>query len=180
MRRFQFFRKTVFQSFVAAVVGAALIAGLNVLPSIAAPEEQIELLSFVAAARSAQRVQDGDVLKREMEIYMWEDVYMMGEVIEVIEIPNDGGNDYQIFMSTARHQHPSHDSNIWLGGDIILLYWDAPPLFSVSEGDIVEFIATAVGFATYTSMSDRIVTVPLLEVTEFQEMVYPGSVEDAE
>ncbi len=182
----RFFRKNVLQMFLAAVAGAALVAGADFLPGFAASEKQIWASPFVRAARSAERVQTvgglvgpADTLKANIEFYMWKDVYMMGEVVQVIELPHDGEDDYLLQVSTTRHDHPSHDANTWFGGAIILLYWDVPYLFSVGEGDIVEFVATVVGFDTYTSVSDKIVTLPLLQVVEFQEMEYPGTVEQA-
>ncbi len=185
MRTFKFFRKNVFQMFLAAVAGAALVAGVDSIPGIAAPEEQLGLHPFVRSARSAERVDIilkegiGTALERQIERYMWEDVYMMGEIYQIIEIPNDGGDDYLIRVSTDRHEHPTHDANIWLGGSIALVYWDAPPQFSViSEGDIVEFVATVIGFETATNVNDDIFTVPLLNVVAFQEMEYPGTAED--
>ena len=178
MRKLQFFRNTIFRSFVAAAAGAALIAGWDFIPGIAATEQQLAAQPFVQAARSAQRVQNGDVLKSEMELYIWEDVYMMGEVFQIINVPGDDGDDYQFLIHTARHQHPSHDANTWLGGGITLLYWDVPTRLSVDEGDVVEFVATVVGFDTYTSVSDNLVTIPLLVVTEFREMNYPGTVDE--
>ena len=184
MRTFVLFRKNVFQMFLAAIVGAALVASVDSIPGIAAPEEQLERHPFVRAARSAERIDVileegiGTALERQIERYMWEDVYMIGEIYQIIEIPNDGGDDYLIRVSTDLRQHPTHDANIWLGGSIALLYWDAPPQFSVSEGGIVEFVATVMGFETATNMNDDIFTVPLLNVVALQEMEYPGIVED--
>ena len=68
---------------------------------------------------------------------------------------------------------------MWRGGFISLRYFDTPYQFSVSEGDIVEFVATVRGFDTYTSTSGDIVTLPLLHVTDFQELAFPGTVESA-
>ena len=108
MRTFGLFRKNMFQMFVAAVVGAALVAGFDFIPGIAAPEEQLGLHPFVGAARSAERVDIilkegiGTALERQIEKYMWEDVYMMGEIYQIIELPNDGGDDYLIRVSTDR------------------------------------------------------------------------------
>ncbi len=186
MRTPRFFRKNVFQMFFAAVAGAALVAGLDFIPSFAAPEEQFWASPFVRAARSAERIEpwglnhNGDALKHTIEMYMWEDVYMMGEVFQVLEFPGDGGSHYQLLIHTARQPHPSHDANTWLGGTITLIYRDAPYQFSVDEGDIVEFVATVSGFDTYTSRGGELVTLPLLFVTEFQELAFPGTVESAE
>ena len=47
-----------------------------------------------------------------------------------------------------------------------------------TKADVVEFVATVVGFNTYTSVSDNLVTIPLLVVTEFREMNYPGTVDE--
>lgn len=169
----------------AAVAGAALVAGLYFLPSAAEPEEQLELHPFARAARSAERVDrfplrsDGDALKLDIEKYMWKDVYMMGEVFQVIEITSDGAAAYRLLIGTIRQDHPDHDANVWRDGFISLLYFDAPYQFSVSEGDIVEFVATVKGFDTYTSKSGDIVTLPLLLVTDFQELAFPGTVESA-
>ena len=178
-------RFNIFHMLLAAVAGAALVAGLYFLPSAAAPKEQLELHPFVRAARSAERVDrfplrsDGDALRLDIEKYMWKDVYMMGEVFQVIEFTSDGGDAYRLLINTIRQDHPEHDANVWRGGFISLRYFDTPYQFSVSEGDIVEFVATVRGFDTYTSTSGDIVTLPLLHVTDFQELAFPGTVESA-
>ena len=118
-------------------------------------------------------------MKLDIEKYMWKDVYMMGEVFQVIEITSDGAAAYRLLIGTIRQDHPDHDANVWRDGFISLLYFDAPYQFSVSEGDIVEFVATVKGFDTYTSKSGDIVTLPLLLVTDFQELAFPGTVESA-
>ncbi|MXY94705.1 MAG: hypothetical protein F4047_07630 [Caldilineaceae bacterium SB0670_bin_27] len=181
----RFFRKKVFQVFLAAVAGAALVAGLDLIPGFAASEKQLWASPFIRAARSAERVEawglnrNGDALEHTIEMYMWKDVYMMGEVVQIIEIPHDGGDDYLLHVFTGRNSHQTHDANVWTDGHIALIYWDVPSQFSISEDDIVEFVATVEGFYTYTSTSEHIITVPRLRVVEFQEMAFPGTVEDA-
>lgn len=181
-----FWQRPVFQMFASALIAAALVASVGSISSIAAPEEQTELHPFLRAARSAERIgrfplkTHGDALKLDIERYMWKDVYMMGEIYQIIEIPSGGGNNYQLLISTVRQKHETHDANVWRGGAVALRYWDTPNLFSVSDGDIVEFVATVSGFHTFTSTSDHIVTLPLLEVVEFREMEHPGTVEKEE
>lgn len=184
MKTLQFWRRPILQMFAAAILGASLVAGLDFLPSFAASAQQRGMQPFAIAARSAERVDstllatNGDALKEDIEKYMWKHVYMMGEVSAVIEIPSDSENNYLLRVSTNRRDHPSYDTNTWSGGYITLLYWDASPWFSVSKGDIIEFVATVAGFDVLGD-DEQLFTLPLLEVVELQEMEFPGTVEQA-
>ena len=168
-------KRTVAHAVLLVAVAMAAI-GVTSVPSRAASEKQVGVSPFVRAARSAERVEwwglngSGNSLLHNIELYMWKDIYMMGKVAFVHEFTGAGGDWYLIRVLT-RGLSPD-----WDGGVVTLLYWDPPLLFSVTEGDIVEFVATAIGLDALPGGGEF----PMLRVEEFQEMAYPGVTEGNE